>query len=185
VVVVVGVAALLGARGATAQAGATSADSNPVLHDVVVTTNIVKLTVSRLPTKPVRLAVRTDSRGKDSLAMLPGDPQDPLCSTRHVEKQARIRGESPHPAYPADLQRAGVSGQAVLEFTIDTAGRVDPASIRLVSSTDPRFAAASRQALSQIEFQPARVDGRRVQSIVQMPFMFNIPRLPGVPSPTK
>jgi TonB family protein len=128
---------------------------------------------------------RPECRGKDSLAMLPGDPQDPLCSKRHVEKQARMKGESPHPAYPAELQRAGTSGQAILEFTIDTAGRVDPASIRLVSSTDPRFAVASRQALSQMEFQPARVDGRRVQSIVQMPFMFNIPKLQGIPSPTR
>jgi TonB family protein len=127
----------------------------------------VKFTVSRAYPRP-------QCRGKDSLAVLPGDPQDSLCSKRHVEKQARQKGGSTHPVYPAELQRTGISGAATLAFVIDTTGRVDLASIQLVSSTNPRFAVACRRALSGMEFLPAQVDGRKVRELVQLPFEFKM-----------
>lgn len=126
---------------------------------------------------------RPECRGKDSLAMLPGDPQDPLCAKRHVEKQARQKGGSLGPEYPPALQRAGISGKATLAFIIDTTGRADLKSIRLLSSSDPRFALACREALARMEFVPARVDGHKVISIVELPFIFNVPHYQGIPSP--
>lgn len=70
------------------------------------------------------------------------------------------------------LLRARVEGAATMQFVIDTMGRVDPRSIELLASTDYRFALACREALPQMVFDPATIDGRKVQEVVQLPFNF-------------
>jgi TonB family protein len=127
----------------------------------------VKFTASRTYARP-------ECRGRDSLGIFSDDAQDSLCSERHVEKQARQKGGSAGPVYPAELQRTGIGGAATLAFVIDTTGRVDLASIRLMSSTDSRFAVACRRALGRMAFLPAQVDGRKVRDFVQLPFTFKI-----------
>lgn len=80
----------------------------------------------------------------------------------------------PLPVYPELLRRAGVQGQVVLEALVDTTGRVQPASISVVSATDPGFVAPARQALLATLFRPARVGGRAVRMLVRVPFDFTI-----------
>jgi TonB family protein len=105
----------------------------------------------------------TDSATVSSPARL-ADPRN--------EKQAEQVHGSPEPEYPPELLRAGVEGGATMDFIIDTTGRVNRASVRLVSATDLRFAMACRAALYRMKFQPAQVDGRNVREIVTMPFTF-------------
>jgi TonB family protein len=80
----------------------------------------------------------------------------------------------PLPAYPELLRQAGVQGQVVLEAVVDTTGRVQPASISVVSATHPGFVAPARQALVATLFRPARVGGRAVSMLVRVPFDFTI-----------
>jgi protein TonB len=98
--------------------------------------------------------------------------KDTTCTRSPVEQQASERRHRRHPAYPAVLLRAGIEGAANMQFIVDTTGRVDPRTIQLLASTDYRFALACREALPQMEFSPARVDGHKVRELVQLPFSF-------------
>src|SRR5574341_1875246 len=80
----------------------------------------------------------------------------------------------PLPVYPELLRQAGVQGQVVLEAVVDTTGRVQTASISVVSATHPEFVAPARQALVATLFRPARVGGRAVPMLVRVPFDFTI-----------
>ncbi len=119
--------------------------------------------------------LRGDSVTTTGIASVAASPQHAMLVDRRAITQAIIKRGSPEPKYPSELLRAGINGQATLEFDIDTAGRADPASIRLLSATDPRFAVAVWKVLPRMKFEPARVSGRKVRERVQLPFSFEIP----------
>jgi protein TonB len=76
------------------------------------------------------------------------------------------------PRYPDFLRDAGVQGQVVVQFAIDTLGRVIPTSIAVMHSDHPQFAAAVRRALTAALFKPAEAGGRKVVELVQQSFGF-------------
>ena len=80
----------------------------------------------------------------------------------------------PIPVYPELLRQAGVEGQVVLEARVDSTGRVQRASIAVVSSTHRGFVEPARQALLATLFRPAHVNGRAVSVLVRVPFAFSI-----------
>lgn len=81
---------------------------------------------------------------------------------------------SAKPRYPEALRQSGIDGRVVVQFTVDTAGLVEPASIRVLSSTHELFTRAVRDALGHFRFKPAEVGGRRVPALAEMPFEFQI-----------
>ena len=85
----------------------------------------------------------------------------------------------PLPFYPELLRQAGVQGRVVLEATVDTTGRILPASIRVVLTTNPGFVAPARQALLATLFRPAMVGDKPVQMRVRIPYEFAIRNGPG------
>ena len=78
--------------------------------------------------------------------------------------------------YPPLLQQAGIEGRAVLEFVLDPQGRVEPATITVVTSSHPGFATAALASLRRMRFSPGRVNGRGVRVLVRMPFDFTLVR---------
>lgn len=65
------------------------------------------------------------------------------------------------PASPAEAQRAGIPGCAMLEFDVSASGH--PEHIRIAASMPyPEFGAAARSALAQWRFTPAQRNGRAV-----------------------
>jgi protein TonB len=88
------------------------------------------------------------------------------------EAPAALSG--PLPAYPELLRQAGIEGQVVLEARVDTAGRVQRASILVVSASHAGFVAPARQALISTLFRPARANGRAVSTLIRVPFTFSI-----------
>ena len=78
------------------------------------------------------------------------------------------------PRYPDVLRAAGVQGQVVVTFVVDTTGRVVPSSLVILNSTSDLFGAAVRAALPGMRFIPAKADGRKVKQLVQQPFVFTI-----------
>lgn len=80
----------------------------------------------------------------------------------------------PIPVYPELLRQAGVEGQVVLEARVDSTGRVQRASIAVVSATHQGFVEPARQALLATLFRPAQVNGRAVSILVRVPFAFSI-----------
>lgn len=80
------------------------------------------------------------------------------------------------PRYPESLRQAGVDGSVLIQFTVDTTGRVDMRSVKVLNSTHDMFTEAVRQSLGAFRFKPAEVNGKRVPALAQMPFEFHLSR---------
>lgn len=81
---------------------------------------------------------------------------------------------APRPEYPILLRDAGITGRVLLQAVIDTTGRVDPASVKVVQSPNPAFDNSSRRWILQALFRPARIRGRAVRVLVNMPLDFSV-----------
>ena len=60
------------------------------------------------------------------------------------------------------------------QFVVDTTGRVEMSTFKVLRTTHDLFAAAVRQALPTMRFIAAEVGGRKVKQLVQQPYVFNI-----------
>jgi TonB family protein len=78
----------------------------------------------------------------------------------------------PRPRYPATLQSAGVAGTVLVEFVIDTIGRVEAGSVRIIESSHPGFEDAARAAVLGARFQPARHGRQPVRQITRQRVRF-------------
>ena len=78
------------------------------------------------------------------------------------------------PRYPERLRELGIEGTVVVRFTVDTTGRVDVKSAKIVSTTSEQFSRAVLDALDGFRFKPAEVGTRRVAALAEMPFEFRI-----------
>jgi len=95
-----------------------------------------------------------------------------------VDTPARADSSTPaRPLYPDAFYKEHVPGRVLAEFVVDTAGRPEPETVGIVSSTDPLFAASVVRALSDARFVPAQLGGHPVRQIVQQPFTFVVPEL--------
>jgi len=84
------------------------------------------------------------------------------------------RVSSPPVRYPDELRARGIQGRVMLELVIDTTGRVEPGSIRVVAATHRAFGGAAAQMVANSRFWPARIAGRKVRVRVQLPVNFRI-----------
>jgi TonB family protein len=98
-----------------------------------------------------------------------------LFTADQVDVAARPDSGAIRPAYPDSLFRENVAGQVLVEFVVDTSGVVDAESISSISSTHPQFTDAVRRALRDARFSPAKMSGRPVRQLVQLPVRFEIP----------
>jgi TonB family protein len=95
-----------------------------------------------------------------------------------VEKPVTARPGNPAPRYPDMLRSDHVQGEVLMQFVVDTIGRADTATFRVLRSTHDLFTMAVRAVLPTYEFTPAEVAGRKVKQLVQMPFQFSITPAP-------
>ncbi len=87
------------------------------------------------------------------------------------ERPERLSG--PPLQYPAALRQAGISGVVVIEFVIETTGRVDPSSINIVRSSNAAFEGPARDVIRKSLFRAGRVRGIAVRVLVQQQIDFN------------
>jgi len=76
------------------------------------------------------------------------------------------------PAFPSLLRQAGIGGSVPVTFSIDTNGRVEAATIRIVRSPNPGFDAFVKRAVATWRFTPASLCGRRVRVRMSHEFAF-------------
>jgi protein TonB len=89
-----------------------------------------------------------------------------------VEKQAYLMpGHAPK--YPDSLRTARVEGQVLAQFVVDTTGRVELGTFKVLKSSHSLFTQAVRDALTTMQFTPAEVGGAKVRQLVQRPFVFS------------
>jgi TonB family protein len=80
------------------------------------------------------------------------------------------------PHYPDFLRSSGTQGQVIAQFVVNEAGRADPNTFRVVSSTHKLFSDAVSRALPQMRFTPAKIRGKPVSQLVQQLFVFKLER---------
>ena len=90
-----------------------------------------------------------------------------------VEKPVvKIGGEAPE--YPGSLKDSGVEGQVLAQFVVNESGRYEGGTLKILSSSNPAFTAAVKDALPRMRFSAAQIGGKKVQQLVQMPFQFHL-----------
>ena len=93
---------------------------------------------------------------------------------------ARSVDEAPvllsHPpvAYPEILRQAGIGGRTMVEAVIDTTGRVERGSVRVLSTTQPLLGPPAADVVAASVYRPGRFDGHAVRVRVQIPFDFRV-----------
>jgi periplasmic protein TonB len=102
----------------------------------------------------------TDSAGRE------------LWNSRDV--MMRLLEEPVPPRYPESLRRAGIEGDVVVKFVVDTTGRVEMRTIEVMRSTHGAFTDAVRETLARLRFAPGAVGERKVRALAVMPFHFTL-----------
>jgi hypothetical protein len=94
----------------------------------------------------------------------------------HVDRQARVVPGTV-PRFPMRLLSSdGYSGRIVLSMVVDTAGRVEPASVSVEESTDSRLSSWGCIVALQLRFAPATVAGRPVSSLTEQALSYEVGR---------
>jgi len=89
-----------------------------------------------------------------------------------VEKTVGVAPGNVPPSYPPMLKSANVEGEVLVQFVVDTTGRVEPGSIKILKATHDLFAQSVKSSLPSMRFYPAEIAGRKVKQLVQQPFNF-------------
>jgi protein TonB len=117
----------------------------------------------------------TGSSGSDTIAATSPNTRR-AYDVHEVERAAYALGGNAGPQYPAALRSAGLEGQVVVQFIVNTDGRADSGSIRVVSATNDLFSAAVQRALPKMRFAPALIGRKAVPQFVQQLFVFKLDR---------
>jgi len=91
-----------------------------------------------------------------------------------VEKQVQQIPGTGNLHYPDMLRSASVEGEVLAQFVVDTTGRVDMSTFKVLKSSHEQFTQAVKNALPSMRFYPAEVGGRKVKQLVQQPFTFSL-----------
>ncbi len=85
-----------------------------------------------------------------------------------------IRISSPPLEYPNMMRRAGLEGTVVIRAIVDTTGRVEPESMKVVQSDFSAFEGPALRLLRMSRFRPGRVRGTPVRVLIQIPIQFSL-----------
>jgi protein TonB len=149
-------------------------------------------TVSQVPDKippidiDMKIAIPSDDEAAhgaatSSSAFLPGPSGssragEGVLEERYVDRAPRILGSPIQPVFPTSLRERGTSGRVAVQFVVDTLGRAEMNSLRVVEASDALFAQSVRAVLPRYRFSPGEVGGQKVRTLVQLPFDFTLLR---------
>jgi protein TonB len=83
---------------------------------------------------------------------------------------------SPPLVYPDLLRQAGIEGSVLVEAIVDTTGRAEPGSIRVIQSANALFNPPALDVIARAVYRPGRVNGEPVRVLVNVPVNFSIRR---------
>ena len=90
-----------------------------------------------------------------------------------VDERAEIVSAPPL-EYPPALQHAGLQGRVTVQAVIDTLGRAEPASLKVMAHPNAAFDESARAYVLHAVFRPARVKGRAVRVLIKVPVDYRI-----------
>lgn len=114
--------------------------------------------------------------GKDSPTepINPVDRRDSLVSAAIDIPVSIDYDNSPLPVYPPQLEQRGITGSVRSQFVVDTMGKAEINSIKILSSDHPLFSEAVLDVIPRMRFFPASFKGKKVRQLVQLPFNFHL-----------
>jgi periplasmic protein TonB len=92
-----------------------------------------------------------------------------------VEKPVLARDGNPNPRYPSMLEASKVEGEVLVQFVVDTLGRAEMSSFKVLKATNELFAQEVKKVLPFCKFYPAEAGGHKVKQYVQLPIRFAVP----------
>ena len=124
---------------------------------------------AQIPTEmpPVDLQQRFDPKEYSGSGVEGGLSGNEVYAEALVEERPALLS-APTPVYPALLKQAGIQGRVILPAVIDTTGRVEPASVRIMKSPHPAFDQPTRDWVLKALFRPARLQGRGVRVFINL-----------------
>ena len=102
-----------------------------------------------------------------------GRDADQVYSEATVDERAEIVSAPPLD-YPPALRRAGLQGRVTVQAVIDTLGRAEPASLKVIARPNTAFDQSARAYVLHAVFRPARVKGRAVRVLIRVPVDYRI-----------
>jgi TonB family protein len=120
---------------------------------------------------------RSGARGDQPFGPPPFLPER-VYSVLQVDQMVERYEGSAAPVYPPELSARRIEGQVEAAYVVDTMGRVDTTTIRVMQSDDPRFTESVRTALGETLFRPAKRSGKAVRQLVQQRFRFKLAPAP-------
>lgn len=95
----------------------------------------------------------------------------PLSAVAGVEQQPSLLT---HPAirYPAEMRALGVAGTVLVEAMVDTTGRVESETLKIVETTNHGFDAEVLRVMRGSRYEPARIHGRAVRVVIRQAVTF-------------
>jgi TonB family protein len=88
------------------------------------------------------------------------------------EKPSVLSG--PIPVYPELLKQAQIQGRVIVQAVIDTLGRAELNSVKVLQSPNPGFDQSAKNYVLKALFRPARVHGRAVRVLINIPIDYKI-----------
>jgi TonB family protein len=120
-----------------------------------------------------RRGERAGTKGDSPFGPAPFLPQK-VYTALQVDQMVERYESSAAPVYPPELSARRTEGQVVAAYVVDTVGRVDTTTIRVLGSDHPRFTESVRTALADARFRPAKRGGHTVRQLVQQRFRFKL-----------
>lgn len=96
-----------------------------------------------------------------------------VLTAEQVDEQASLTTGDLQVMYPEALWRNGVNGNATVEFVVDARGRLDWATLLVVSATDRAFGRAVTEALVPAKWAPAKKGQSAVSQLVLVTIEFS------------
>jgi len=124
-------------------------------------------------------SIRINRRAASQTAIKP-PPAPPAPPARPFGTPAAVGAVDEQPAllshppirYAPEMQALRVGGTVIVEATLDTTGRVVPATVKIVQSPNPVFDAESKRVVLAARYRPARVNGRAARVTIRQPITF-------------
>ena len=113
-------------------------------------------------------SIRISRRGTRPAAARPlGAP----TAVGAVDEQPTLISHPPI-RYAPEMQALRIGGTVIVEATLDTTGRVLPASVKVVQSPNPVFDAEAKRVTTAAVYRPARVGGRTARVTIRQAITF-------------
>jgi len=163
------------------------AEPAPVLVDALKGFQTV-VVPAQIPTviPPVDLQQRFDPKDYTGTGVeggrasgVPTDGSEVYAEAIVEEKPALL--SAPPPVYPALLRQARIQGRVMVRAIIDTTGRVEPTSVRIIASPSAAFDQPTKDWVLKALFRPARLHGQAVRVYINLPVDYSVTPASGSP----